>query len=163
MPPCTAPIFMQVFERVLPIDEDNLAYFKTWQENDKNLDSPTFTKQKQTENLVKTGNYRETNILDDHDPVYLISNDDRDTTIIEKHGDLALLGVLLSLAAALTCFICYFLCPSFKEALPDAPDLDDQGEEEENEEKPVINSEQPNSGQQDHVEEPRQNSQEQEI
>lgn len=50
--------------------------------------------------------------------------------MIEKHGDLALLGVLMSLAAALTSFVCYFLCPSFKEALPEAPDLDDQGEEE---------------------------------
>ena len=67
--------------------------------------------------------------MDGHSPSYLIAIDDRETVVTEYHGDLALLGVLLTLAAALTCFICYFLCPSFKEALPEAPDLDDQGSE----------------------------------
>lgn len=38
--------------------------------------------------------------------------------------------MLLVLAASLTALVSYLACPSFKEALPEAPDLDDQGEEE---------------------------------
>lgn len=56
--------------------------------------------------------------------------DDREIQIVEKHGSLALLAILLVLAVCVTSGVCYFLCPSFKEALPEAPDLDDQGEEE---------------------------------
>ena len=80
--------------------------------------------------MQDTGNYRETNALDGHDVRYLIAVENRETVIIKKEGSLALMAVLLVVAVALSSLICYFLCPSFKEALPDAPDLDDQGEDE---------------------------------
>jgi len=77
---------------------------------------------------------------------YLIQIEDREIEIIEKHGDLALLAILLVIAVGLSSAVCYFLCPSFKEALPEAPDLDDQGEEEEEspyaDQSPVPTSEQ---------------------
>lgn len=83
-----------------------------------------------TPSLAETGNYRETSILAGHNPTYLLAIDDREIIITVKHGSLALLGALMCVAVSLTSFVCYFLCPSFKEALPEAPDLDDQGDEE---------------------------------
>lgn len=138
MPPCTGPFYVQVFHRILPIKEEYLELIQKWQQSpDRGQANPS---------LFETGNYRETGILDGHQPTYLLAIDDREVSVVEKHGSLALMAILIVIAVGLSSLVCYFLCPSFKEALPEAPDLDDQGEDEDEspypEASPVPTSEQ---------------------
>ena len=61
--------------------------------------------------MDETGNWRETSILNGHNPYYLIAEDDRNITINERHGDLAVLAVMTVIACTITVVVAFASCP----------------------------------------------------
>lgn len=85
-------------------------------------------------NLEKTGNYRDTQLYNEaQNATYIVSIEDRDIEITDKVVEIIILGVVMCIIMCIASAIWYKICPNFAEAVPEAPDLFDQGSEEEEE------------------------------
>jgi len=56
--------------------------------------------------------------------------EDRETIVTDKVGGLIGLGAIMCLIMCIASAFWYKICPTFEEAVPEAPDLFDQGSEE---------------------------------
>lgn len=121
-PPCRGPYFVQVFDRILPVDPEIVGHIRKMQ------------KRSNRKNLGATGNYRDTQLYNEkQEATYVVAIEDRDTVIIDKVVELIILGVIMCAIMCCASAFWYKICPEFNEAVENAPDLFDQGSEEEDE------------------------------
>lgn len=68
------------------------------------------------------------------------SIEDRETIITDKVGGLIGLGAIMCIIMCIASAFWYKICPTFEEAVPEAPNLFDQGSEEDEDASPQKNS-----------------------